>query len=340
MLPKRSGIFTLIYLFCATAALHATSLPLVWPTPSTKFLERKHPSEFLMPTEVGDWTSGMYGDVRNNGARFHEGIDIATEELDSRGEARDAIFAILPGTVVHTSSTASDSSYGQYVVIKHHAIDVPVYSLYAHLSRIDNAIKPGVKVNAGTRIGIMGRSAGGYRIPKNRSHLHLEIGLRLSDNFGDWYARQDYSEPNKHGVWNGMNLMGFDPLEFYQTVIDGRYTDMQSYLQQQRIAFRAIVKTPVIPDFITRYPALVEGGEIPKRVKGWLIGCNVYGLPITWRPLEALDQSVPLKFINVEKEDFQTRASRRILKFQGDTVIPGHHFKRYLELLFGQEVVK
>ena len=58
---------------------------------------------------------------------------------------------------------------------------------------------------------MMGRSAGGYAIPKDRAHVHFEIGLKLSDNFDSWFTWKKFGSPNQHENWNGMNLMGLDP---------------------------------------------------------------------------------------------------------------------------------
>ena len=151
----------------------ATHLP-HWPTINTAFSEGSPLSAFIQPTASGLIESGLFGCVRNGGSRFHEGFDLYPVQRDARGEALDSILCILPGTVVHVSSIAGHSSYGRYVVIAHREESLEFYSLYAHLASIKSGIKPGVNLESGAILGVMGRSAAGYHIPKSRAHLHFE----------------------------------------------------------------------------------------------------------------------------------------------------------------------
>ena len=47
-------------------------------------------------------------------------------------------------------------------------------------------------------------------IPRDRAHLHYEIGFMMTQAFQPWYTWRKFGSPNEHGVWNGMNLMGID----------------------------------------------------------------------------------------------------------------------------------
>ena len=82
------------------------------------------------------------------------------------------------------------------------------------LARIEAGVRPGTPVRRGEVIATMGRSAGGYAIPKDRAHLHFEIGFVATQNFPAWYAWRKFGSPNEHGMFNGMNLMGIDPHDF------------------------------------------------------------------------------------------------------------------------------
>ena len=44
----------------------------------------------------------------------------------------------------------------------------------------------------------------------------------LTDDFQKWYDGRNFDEPNDHGIWNGQNLLGFDPLGYYRKYREGR----------------------------------------------------------------------------------------------------------------------
>ena len=75
------------------AALATANADIRWPTPSKDFAQGKPPAEFLQPTVSGNPASGGFGDVRNNGYRFHEAIDIKPTKRNRRGEPLDDINA-------------------------------------------------------------------------------------------------------------------------------------------------------------------------------------------------------------------------------------------------------
>lgn len=258
---------------------------IVWPTPSRAFAEGAAMIDIVQPTASGRPISGLFGCVRNDGRRFHEGIDLSPIARDRRHRALDQIYAVLPGVVRYIGSVAGNSGYGRYVVIEHVQQDVPVYTLYGHLTSIASGLQVGQQVQAGTVLGVMGNSAGGYSIPLSQSHLHFEIGLRLSDNFQPWYDAQKFGSPNRQGLYNGMNLSGMDPTHFWETVRAGNFHGFAEYVTGLPTAFTLRIKAAQVPDFVRRYPALVQIKNTA--VAGWQIDFTWYGLPKAWTALGA-----------------------------------------------------
>ena len=54
---------------------------IVWPSPNRAFLEGKLFTDFIQPTAMGTPESGLFGNVRSEGYKFHEGLDIKPVEL-------------------------------------------------------------------------------------------------------------------------------------------------------------------------------------------------------------------------------------------------------------------
>jgi len=289
--PVRLPFACLALLPAITPLLRAQRVDIAWPTPSTAWEQGRGIEAFVQPTVSGEPESGLFGCVRGNGRQFHEGLDIKPVRRDKAGEAQDAVTAAMDGIVRHINTKPGDSSYGRYVVLEHPDLKPAVYTLYAHLARVDSAVRPGQRVAQGRQLGVMGRSAGGYAIPRERAHLHFEIGLRVTDSFQSWYDWKKLGSPNQHGVWNGMNLLGLDPLDFLRLWRARRVDNFQQYLDRMRPAVRVRVATSRIPDFITRYPSLLEKPLPIGPVGGWEVAFNSTGLPFSWTPLTPAEVS-------------------------------------------------
>lgn len=320
-------------------ASYAAAKPLQWPIPSRAFFEGAPYESFTQPTASGNPHSALFGCTRNDGNRFHEGLDIAPELPRRRGEATDPILAVADGVVVYVNSIAGHSSYGRYVIVRHDRHQPAFHSLYAHLRSID--VAAGDRVAVGDQLGIMGRSAS-YTIPRERAHLHLEFGLRLADDFQSWFDRQNFGSENHHGHHNGMNLVGWDPLDFYtwqQAEPEGSVLD---YLRQLPVGFIVQVRYSGKPNFLLRYPELWEGIRGEGDLAGWEVHFTPWGLPLRWEALAA-DQPVvrmdpgEVRLDAVQPEALSEFACRAMVDRNGGRYRIGSGGQRVLQLLFGFE---
>ena len=319
---------------------NANALPLVWPTPNTAFAEGKPLESYIQPTASGIVDSGLFGCVRNDGRRFHEGIDLLSIQRDRSGESTDPVFAVMDGVVAYVNRTAGHSGYGRYVVLEHPRARPAVYTLYSHLRSIPSDIQPGVSVSAGDRIGVLGRSAGGYTIPRSRAHLHFEIGLRLSDDFQSWFDRQPFGEPNRHQAYSGLNLVGTDPLAFFTRFLAEGSADLERYFQEIPAEVTLVVNFPGTPDFVQRYPNLLTRTLPTDQIGGWEVGFTGYGLPIRWTPLSHDDPILPdsvgeVAVIRHSNTIPNRHACRDFVRLRDGQATLGRSATRILQLLFG-----
>ncbi len=285
---RRFGPGALLLIVAATAS--AQRMDFSWPTPNRAWEQGRDFPSWVQPTVSGEPESGLFGCVRSGGGQFHEGLDIRATSHDRRGEATDAITAAITGVVRHVNTSPGNSNYGRYIVIEHPDQTPAVYTLYAHLARVEAGIRPGVAVKRGQEIATMGRSASGSGIPKERSHLHFEIGLvATTQTFNAWYAWKKFGSPNEQGAYNGMNLLGIDPKDFLREWRRQRVDNVQQYLDRLRAVVKVRVATTRTPDFIARYPSLLRKPLPLGLVAGWEVECNATGLPFAWTPLTAAE---------------------------------------------------
>ena len=283
--------------FAAFAALFLLGAPAirafspVLPTDNDALLRGK-PEEFYMYTDRDfegvksrPWQGGAYGFVRNQQrvgggvilTKFHEGIDIQPLRRDASGEPLDEVRAIESGRVVHTSNDAKDSNYGKFVVVEHDVEGTPVYSIYAHLAAI--GVRPGQALAQSDRIGRLGYTGDG--INQRRAHLHLEIALLWHDQFESWHTL-NFPTPNKHTIYNGINLMGLNVADFYLKRRQNPALTLPQYVRQQAPFFR--VRVPESPhlQLPRRYPWLVTGD--PSGARSWIVSFTAPGFPVSIEP--------------------------------------------------------
>lgn len=224
---------------CSTSQKVSSLNQVIAPLPST--LPRQRP---ILPTDNESVLSGdlyryvartgyntqygMPGWTRNNGTRFHEGVDIrpistvaskykiradradpktgrVTTRLENVRIPQDKIYAILDGVVAVTSADPSRSGYGKYVIIEHSwSNGTPFTTLYGHLSAI--RVRVGQYVSQGTTLGIMGQTArdeASRNYLRANPHMHFEVSRLI-----------DPSSSSFSGKYDPRNLQPYNPIEF------------------------------------------------------------------------------------------------------------------------------
>lgn len=209
------------------------------------------------------WEAGSYGMVRNPFrasdqtvmfSRFHEGIDIKPMRRDAAGEPLDEVRPIAPGRVVYACSRTGLSNYGRYVVVAHEVPEGTIYSLYAHLARVD--AEEGQVVGTGNVLGLLGHSGAG--INRVRSHCHLEVCMLINEHY-DRFAPKS----NKHGIYNGLNLVGVNAADLLLACRNGEPLSFSRYVSSLPEHYRVRVPCKGPIDLLVRYPFLYKGSWNP-----------------------------------------------------------------------------
>ena len=325
-----------IFFFFLTLSCNCYGL--IWPTPNPAFANGKSIVDFVQATGSGNPSSGLYGLVRNKGKKFHEGLDLYGIKFDTKKVVLDSIFAVLPGKVVHINEDSSKSRYGIYVVLLHKEGGFNFYSLYAHLDSIDHKLRLNHSIREGARLGRMGNSSGGYTIPKSRAHLHFEIGIQLSDNFQSWFKSQSYETKNWHKNWNGMNLLGVDPLDFYRSIRKNQSVDFKSYLESLPHILAIKVRSNAMPFFIQNNPCFLEANGLSKSdIAGWEVTFARFGIPIHWKALGESELSLPdgvdIKLTRYNP-DYDFGVEPELFVKNGTKIIPSNILLSNIEKLF------
>jgi len=237
------------------------------------------------------WEGGQYGFVRDPKStgggvvytRFHEGIDIKSVHRDASGEPLDEVRAIADGEVVHVSLVPRYSNYGKYIVIEHRWNGSNYYSLYGHLSSI--TVQPSDRVRRGQPIAVMGYTGTG--INRERAHLHLEVCLMFSRQFEAWYDTFFRNDPNRHGLYNGMNLAGLDVARLYLALRKNPALTIPEFLGAEEAFYKVVLPKTQHFDLPTLYPWMLKAGK--RSGSSWEVSFAGSGVPLR---IEATDRRI------------------------------------------------
>jgi murein DD-endopeptidase MepM/ murein hydrolase activator NlpD len=127
--------------------------------------------------------NGAFGADRGGGERppecvsGHCGVDVG----NVWGER---VFAVHDGVIDFVNRGPNEERGGAFVRISHR--DGTLFSWYFHLAAIPKSIRPGVKVTAGTVVGLLGDTG----IKHSSPHLHFALSVKTSKN-----GRERYLDP-------------------------------------------------------------------------------------------------------------------------------------------------
>ncbi len=296
--------------------------PFGFPTANHALLEPGGEERFVVGTTGKPYTTGLFGCVRSDGWQIHEGLDIKCLQRDRHDEPTDPVMATDDGVVMYINTRPSLSNYGKYIVIRHVVEGIEVYSLYAHLSEPRPGLHPGQTVRRGEQIAVMGRTSNTHeRISKERAHVHFELNLFYNEHFPAFFHRRYPNEHDDHGIWNGQNLVGFDPrLVFLEERDLGPRFSLLNFLRRRVELCRVRVRKTDFP-WVRRYPMLVQPAPTPGPVAGYDISFDFNGLPFALVPRVAADFKSPARYelLSVNEAEENKNPARRLVHRRGSS---------------------
>lgn len=344
-MPKFAPLLSVLatLLFPDLVAAQTRSLDLRLPTENTallagptadyfQFVDRDFEGQKSTPWEGGQF--GFFRDPRRIGstlayARFHEGMDVKPLRRDAVGNPLDDVHAILPGEVVYVAASASLSNYGRYLVVKHDWGEGPFFSLYAHLR--EAKVVAGQKVAAGSVLGRMGYTGSG--IDQRRAHVHVELNVFLNSQFEAWHAA-NFSTPNHHGIYNGLNLLGLNIQDLYAAHQKNPALSVAKFIQDSEARYEITIPGSATMEIAKRYRWL--GGDTILAIvpPSWQVRCTSWGLPISVKP-GAKSVAIPqVTWIKPDPVPHYTK-TRGIVTGMGETGKLTVEGLRFVQLLCG-----
>jgi hypothetical protein len=307
-----AGLVVLLFHFSMMAQTDRTIVDLVLPTDNNALLSGGGPAfyQYIERNYKGvkstPWEGGQYGFVRDPTGtsagivytRFHEGIDIKPVLRGANGEPLDQVRAIADGKVVHTNLVPGHSNYGCYVVIEHRWEGSNYYSLYGHLSTI--AVKPGQQVQKGELIAVMGYTGKG--INRERAHLHLELNLLRSHKFESWHDTFFKGDPNRNGIYNGMNLAGLDIARLYLALRKNPSLTIPQFFESEQTFYKVTLPRSSHFELRELYPWMARP-DAGAKSSSWEVSFARSGLPLKIQPSQKELQQPEISYVKETSAD-------------------------------------
>ena len=120
----------------------------------------------------------------------------------------------------------------------------------------------------------------GPGLDRSRAHLHLEITFQINPQFEEWVKTTKPGrlwEPNRHGEWNGLNLMGIDPAPLLLAAQQGKPKSWKEALAVQPGGF--VVKVSA-PKSRVNWTDWTQAQENCTGAESWEIEMTPWGLPL------------------------------------------------------------
>ncbi len=286
------------------------------PTANNALLRTGGEAEFFQPTIEGTTETGMFGCVRREGRKFHEGIDIKCRQRDRRGEPLDPVHAVADGEVAFINKKSGLSNYGRYIMLAHRWDGVQVYTLYAHLRDVADGLIVGQPVRKGQVIATLGHSTNTREgISAERAHLHFEINFMLNPGFRVWYPKRDPKGP-PFGNFNGKNLIGLDAAAFYRAYAANPKLNFADYVARQPVAFTVLVGARLFP-WLRMHPEQLRAATGP--TVAYEIAVTAWGLPVAVWPRTAseIDGRRPPALNRLSEAELERNGCRRLVERAG-----------------------
>src|SRR5207249_3889529 len=105
----------------------------------------------------------------------------------------------------------------------------------------------------------------------------------LSREFESWYNVHFRNDPNRHGLYNGLNLAGIDIARLYLALRKQPSLTIPDFLSQETIFYKVTLPDSRHFDLLKRYPWLLRS-PASRDTKSWEISFAQSGVPLKIEP--------------------------------------------------------
>ena len=171
----------------------------------------------------------------------------------------------------------------------------------------------------------------GTGIDRERAHVHVELNLMLSREFESWYNTYFRNEPNRHGLYNGLNLVGIDIARLYLALRKQPALTIPDFLAQETTFYKVALPDSKHFDLMKRYPWLLRS-PASRDTKSWEISFAQSGVPLKIEPNSKAVAQPELTYFKKSGARYWD-LTRETLTGRGDHASLSENGRRWMRLL-------
>jgi hypothetical protein len=134
----------------------------------------------------------------------------------------------------------------------------------------------------------------GVGINRERAHLHLELNLILTHKFEGWYDAFHADDPNHHGIYNGINLVGLDIARLYLALREKPSVTIPQFIGHEEIFYKVAIPKSRHFELPKLYPWMVSGTTEPR---SWVVSFARSGFPLRIEPSERKVKKIEVVYV-------------------------------------------
>jgi hypothetical protein len=188
-------------------------------------------------------------------------------------------------------------------------------------------------VERGASLGLLGYTGDG--LDQSRAHVHLELNLMLNRNFNSWHEQFFKSEPNRHGIYNGINLNGLDIARLYTALRKRPSLTIPEFLADEETFYRVTLPASKNFELPKRYPWLLRGAD-PDNATAWEVSFNRAGIPLRIAPSDKAVTAPLLSYVAKRSGDYRG-LTRGLIQGTADNARLSDSGERVMRLLIWPE---
>jgi hypothetical protein len=161
--------------------------------------------------------------------------------------------------------------------------------------------------------------------------LHLELNLMLSRKFESWHDTFFKSDPNRNGLYNGLNLAGLDIARLYLALQKRPGLTIPEFLSEEETLYRVLLPLSRHFDLARAYPWMVRE-KTEGETASWEVSFNRAGVPLKIQPSAKTVSEPELSYLKPGGIDARRLTNERVAGRGGSARLTGKG-KQFMRLL-------
>jgi hypothetical protein len=171
----------------------------------------------------------------------------------------------------------------------------------------------------------------GEGLDQSRAHVHLELNLLLSRRFESWHDYYFKDDPNRQGIYNGINLTGLNVARLYLALRKRPLLTIPGFLAEEETFYKVSLPASSAFNLPQRYPWLLRK-QTTGEANSWKISFNRAGVPLQVEPHDKPVSAPELSYVK-KREGEYSDLTRGVVTGSGDNARLSESGQRLMRLL-------